>query len=205
MSGRRELVTIQVRRWLPVPVLLATSFVVQKALFESRYHVSGHAAEHLSSAAVPFPAFALMAILLYVTPGARRQALVLVAGAAWLGSTVLVLVGNVRVVDALVRAGMGHTPTSRVRATATIDSAHDLANLAPWLGVLAALALTAALWRYRHVSTRVAIGSAVLSAVFPPWIFPGAGVLVLTIARCIGFHRASEPIDLDQTPPSHDG
>ena len=91
---------IRVRRWWPMPVLLATSLVVQKALFESRYDVSGHAAEHLSSASVAFFAFALVAILLYVTPLARRQPLVLVTSAMWLFSTVLVLVGNVRVVDA---------------------------------------------------------------------------------------------------------
>lgn len=69
---------IHVRRWWPVPVLLTTSLVVQKAFFESGYDVSGHAAEHLSSATATFPAFALVAILLYVTPRARRQPLVVV-------------------------------------------------------------------------------------------------------------------------------
>jgi hypothetical protein len=182
---------IHVRRWWPVPVLLATSLVVQKAFFESRYDVSGHAAEHLSSATAAFPAFALVAILLYVTPRARRQPLVLVTSATWLVSAVLVLVGNVRVVDALVRAGMGDTPTSQLVEDATIDTAHELANLAPWLGVLAALALTGALWRHRHVSGRVATGAAILNVIFPPWIVPGAAVLVLTIARCIEYHRAS--------------
>lgn len=103
---------IHVRRWWSVPVLLVTSMVVQKVFFEGRYDVSGHAAEHLSSAAAAFPAVALVGILLYVTPRARRQPLVLVTSATWLVSTVLVLVGNVRVVDALVRAGMGDTPTS---------------------------------------------------------------------------------------------
>jgi hypothetical protein len=182
---------IHVRRWWPVPVLLATSLVVQKALFESRYDVSGHAAEHLSSASVTFLAFALVAILLYVAPRGRRQPLVFVTSAAWLVSTVLVLVGNVRVVDALVRAGMGDTPTSQLVEDDAIDSAHDLANLAPWLGVLTALALTGVLWRYRYVSGRVAIGATVLSVIFPPWIFPGPGVIVLTIARCIAYQRAS--------------
>ena len=182
-----------VRRWWPVPALIVSSVVVQKTLFESRYDVSGHAAEHLSSANAPFAAFALVAILMFVTPQARRQPVVLVAGAARLASTVLVLVGNVRVVDALVGAGMGHTPTSQLVPDANVESAHDLANLAPWLAVLAALALTGALWRYRHVSGRVAIGSAVVNVIFPPWILPGAGVLVLTVARCIAYHRALKP------------
>ncbi len=195
---------IYVRRWWPVPVLLAISLVVQKAFFESRYDVSGHAAEHLSSATAAFPAFALVAILLYVTPRARRQPLVLVMSATWLVSTVLVLVGNVRVVDALVRAGMGDTPTSQLLEDATIDTAHDLANLAPWLGVLAALALTGALWRYRHVTSRAATGAAILNVIFPPWIVPGAGVLVLAIALCIAYHRTSRtdrPSSLGVTVP----
>ncbi|MGH3325779.1 MAG: hypothetical protein ACRDOV_15330 [Streptomyces sp.] len=182
---------IHVRRWWPVPVLLVTAMVAQKVFFESRYDVSGHAAEHLTGATAPFPAVALVGILLFVTPRARRQPLVLVTSAAWLVSTVLVLVGNVRVIDALVRAGMGDTPTSQLVEDATIDSAHDLANLAPWLGVVAALALTGALWRHRHVSGRVASGAAILNVIFPPWIIPGAGVLVLTIARGIAHHRAS--------------
>ena len=101
-----------VRRWWPVPALIVSSLVVQKVFFQSRYDVSGHAAEHLSSANAPFAAFAVVAILVFVTPQARRQPVVLATSAAWLVSTVLVLIGNVRVVDALVRAGMGHTPTS---------------------------------------------------------------------------------------------
>lgn len=173
-------------------MVVAISLVAQKVFFAGRYDVSGHAAEHLSSAGAAFPAFVLVAILLLVTPRARRQPLVLVTSATWLLATVAVLVGNVQVVDALVRAGMGDTPTSQLVQDATIDSAHDLANLAPWLAVLAALALTASLGLYRHVSGRVAIVAAVLCVVFPPWIFPGAGVLVVTIARCIAYHRSSQ-------------
>ncbi len=177
------------RRWWPVPVIIAGAVIAQKALFESRYDVSGHAAEHLASANAAFAGFAIVAILLIVTPQMRRQPLVLAAAAAWLASTVLVLVGNVRVIDALTRAGMAHTPTSALVQTPDIESAHDLANLAPWLGVITALALTGAFWRYRHVSGRVAIGSAVLNVAFPPWIIPGAGVLVLGVARCIAYNR----------------
>src|SRR5437660_1249618 len=49
-----------VRRWWPVPALIVSSLVVQKVFFESRYDVSGHAAEHLSSANAPFAAFAVV-------------------------------------------------------------------------------------------------------------------------------------------------
>jgi hypothetical protein len=173
-----------------VPAVLAASIIVQKSLFESRYDVSGHAGEHLSSATAPFFAAALVAILLWATPRAVRQPLVLAGGGLWLGATVLVLVGNVRVIDALVRAGQGRTPTGELLSTPEIAAAHDLADLAPWLGVAAALALTAALRYHRHITNGVAAGAAVLSVVFPPWVIPGAGVLVLTVARGVARHRS---------------
>ena len=178
-----------VRQWWPVPALLATTIVAQQIYLHDRYEVSGHAAEHLTSATVVFPAFALIAILLFVTPLARRQPLVLVACAVWLGSTVMVFVGNVRVVDTLVRNGLADVPTSQLVMTDTIHSAHNLANAAPWLGVLGALAVVGSLWRRDHISGRVAAGAAVLSVIFPPWIFPGAGVPVVIIACCIAHHR----------------
>ena len=185
---------VLLRRWWPVPVLLASVLLIQKVFFESRYDVSGHAAEHLMSANAPFAGLSLVLTLLFVTPHARRQAVVLIASAGWLAATVLVLVGNVRVVDALIRAGLGQAPTEGLVGNTKIESAHGLANFAPWLGVVAALALIGALFRYRHISARVAIGAAVLSVLFPPWIIPGVGVVVVTVARCVAYHRAATPM-----------
>jgi hypothetical protein len=175
------------RRWWPLPVILASSITVQKVLFESRYDVSGHAAGHLSSATAPFGALALIAILLWTTRRGRRQADVLLASVAWLATTVLVLVGNVRVVNDLVDAGLGHASTEGLPDVAD----HSLANLAPWIAVVAAIAMAGVLWRRGHVSRKVAVGAVLLSVVFPPWIIPGAGVIVLVVARCIAFARSS--------------
>jgi hypothetical protein len=201
MGGPENGLVAVARRWWPVPVVLASSIVVQKLLFESRYEVSGHAAGHLSSATAPFGAFAFAAILLWTTPTGRRQPDVLVACLAWLAATVLVLVGNVRVVDALVDAGLGRAPTEGLPDVAD----HGLANLAPWLAAVAAVAMAGVFWRRGHVSRRVAIGSALLSMVFPPWIIPGAGVLVLVVARCIAYERSSTAV-VPQTalPASND-
>ena len=175
------------RHWWPVPVVLAGSLAVQKIAFESRYDVSGHAAGHLSSATAPFAAFAAVIILFWATPKARRQAGGLIACVAWLAATVLVLVGNLRVVDDLVDAGLGHAPTENLPDVAD----HGLANLAPWLAVVAAVAMAGALWRRGHVSLRVAVGASLLSMVFPPWIIPGAGVVALVVARCIARGKSS--------------
>ena len=177
---------IAARAW-PVPLILTLSILLQKILFESRYDVGGHAAEHLSSASAPFFAAALLAILLWATPEARRQPDVLVGAAAWLATTVAVLAGNVRVIDDLVGAGFGKIGTEDVPDVAD----HGLANLAPWIAVVAALALTAVLWRHRHVSARVAAVAAVLNVLFPPWIIPGAGIVVLVGARALA--RVNQP------------
>lgn len=174
-----------VRRWWPVPAALGGMFLVQKVFFESRYDVSGHAAEHLGSAAAPFAAVALVVFLLWATPVALHHTQVLVACAAWLVASGLVLVGNVRVVDALIRAGMAQASTEQVVQSPEIDSAHGLANLAPWLGVITALILIAVFWWRRYVSTRVAIGSGIASLLVPPWIIPGAGVIVIVVTRCL--------------------
>ena len=50
MRGAASTRALAIRRWWPVPVILASSLTVQKLLFESRYDVSGHAAGHLDSA-----------------------------------------------------------------------------------------------------------------------------------------------------------
>ena len=173
------------REWWPVPVFIASGLLAQEVLLSSRYDVGGHAAGHLSSAAAPFMAAAVLSILFWATPQARRQVDVLLAAAAWFGTTVLVMLGNLRVVDDLVAAGYSHTPTDSVPDVAD----HSLANSSVWYAVLAALVLVAAFrWR-RLISNRATIGAAVLTVIFPPWIIPGAGVIVLTIVRCLARGR----------------
>ncbi|HWM20756.1 MAG TPA: hypothetical protein VNO51_13775 [Ilumatobacteraceae bacterium] len=173
------------RDWWPVPILLAGAVLAQQVLLSSRYDVGGHAGEHLGSASAPFMAAAVIAILLWATPRARRQIHVLVAAAAWFGTTVLVMVGNVRVIDDLVAAGYSQTPTDSVPDVAD----HALANSSIWYAVAAALVLVGSFrWR-RHIGNRAAIGAAIATVLFPPWIIPGAGVVVLTIVRCVARRR----------------
>jgi hypothetical protein len=40
-----------------------------------------------------------------------------------------------------------------------------------------------------HISRVVAIGAGIASLLFPPWIIPGAGVLVLAISLCVTRNR----------------
>ena len=179
----------RLRRWWPVLAALVVSVVAQRALLTSGYDVSGHAAEHLSGAGVPFFACVVAVALFVSTRPALRQPLVLAAVAAWVVTTVFVLIGNVRVVDALVAEGFADTPTGQLVPTPAVEAAHGLANAAPWWGVLAAIAVSAALWRHGHLSWKAAVATGVVSLLFPPWIIPGAGVVVATVLRGVAFAR----------------
>lgn len=146
----------------------------------SRYDVAGHAAEHLSSASAPFAATALLAVILWSTPGARRRPDVLLAGLVWWCVTVAVMAGNLRVVDDLVRAGYSTTPTSSVPDVAD----HGLANASVWWALAAAVAFVAVFHLRGFIGTGATIG-ALAAMVVPPWIFPGAGMVVVAIACCV--------------------
>ncbi len=149
----------------------------------SRYDVGGHAAGHLAGATVPFMAAAVLCIVFWATPLARRQLDLLLVGAAWMVTTVLVMLGNLRVVDDLVAAGYGHTPTGSVPDVAN----HALANASPWYAEAAALVLIAAWRRRRHIGNRATLAAVVVTVIIPPWFIPGAGVIVLAIVRLV--HR----------------
>jgi hypothetical protein len=184
------------RRWWPAAIFLVGALLTQHVLLRSRYDVGGHAAEHLDSASAPFMAAAVVAVLLWATPRARHQLDVLAAAAAWFSTTVLVMVGNLRVIDDLVAAGYSNTPTDSVPDVAD----HALANSSIWYAVVSALVLIAAFrWR-RHIGSRAAIGAALVTVLFPPWIIPGAGVIVLAIVRCAAHRRERNVSDFASQP-----
>lgn len=195
-----ERLVLLLRRWWPIPALLILSLVVQKSLFESRYDVSGHAAGHLGSATTIFFAVPLVLILLWVLGADRLRPFILSGCVVWLASLVGGLLGNVRVVDAIGTSDWTFDVADRLGATRPgYDSGHDLAQWSSFVAVAGALLLIAAVWRTGAVSGRVAIVSAVLSILIPPWIFPGAGVVVLTFAVVRHRHRN---IDAAQATPA---
>lgn len=179
-----------VRVLWPVPVLIAAALIAQQLLVTSRYDVGGHAAEHLTGASAPFMAAAILCILFWTTPLARRQANLLVIGGVWFATTLLVMVGNLRVVDDLVAAGFSHTPTDSVPDIAD----HSLANSSVWYAAVAALVLVVAWRRGRHIGNRATIGAVAVTVVIPPWIIPGAGVIVLAIVRVVQCSRSAERV-----------
>jgi hypothetical protein len=186
------------RSWWPIPALLLLSLVVQKTLFESRFDASGHAAGHLSSSTTIFFATPLVVILLWVLGADRVRPSILAGCVVWLAGLAGVLLGNVRVVDAIGSSDWTIEEADRLGpARPGFGSGHDLAQWSSFVAVAGALLLIAAVWRRGAVSGRIAIVSAALSVLFPPWIFPGAGVVVLTFAVVLRRQR-----ELDGTRPS---
>ena len=189
-GGRASRLSQIVRDWWPLLALVATALTAQQLLLSSRHDVGGHAAEHLTGASAPFMSAAILSILFWTTPLARRQVDLVVTGGVWFAATLLVMLGNLRVVDDLVAAGYSRTPTGSVPDVAD----HSLANSSVWYAEVAALLLVAAWRRRRHIGNRATIGAVVATVIIPPWIIPGAGVIVLAIVRLVKRGRAVDSV-----------
>ncbi len=172
------------RTWWPVAAFLLPVVVVH-SVWSARYDVAGHAADHLQSATPVFPMAFLSAVLLWALPGrGRRDFLLWLLVAAAIASCLVVMVGNVRVVDAIGGATWNDTQASQLGPTRPgFESGHDLAELGAWGAVLATLLAAGLLWRRSLVSARVAGAAAAVSLVFPHLIAPGAGMVVLAHSR----------------------
>jgi hypothetical protein len=183
ISGR---VLAFLRTWWPVAAFLVPVLVVQ-TVWSSRYDVAGHAADHLQSATPVFPTAFLSAVLLWAVPGRGRHDLLLwLLVAAAIASCLLVLAGNVRVIDAIGGATWNDAQASQLGPTRPgFESGHDLAELGVWGAVLATMLLAGLLWLRGLVSAQVAVAAAVVSLVFPHFIAPGAGLVVLAVSIAV--------------------
>src|SRR3954447_16669603 len=184
--GRRSRLTRVVQLWWPVPVWIAVSLTVQHFVLTSRYDVGGHAAEHLASASAPFMSSVVVCVLLWTTTAVRQRVDLICAAALWFAMTVLIAVGNVRVVNDLIDAGYAHTATSAIADVAD----HSLADASTWLAQGAALILIAAWYRRRLIGVRATVAAVVITLIVPPWIIPGAGVIVVALIRLVQHGRA---------------
>jgi hypothetical protein len=102
--------------------------------------------------------------------------------AAAIASCLVVMAGNVRVIDAIGGATWSDAQASQLGPTRPgFESGHELAELGAWGAVLATMLAAGLLWLRRLVSAKVAAVAAVVSLVFPYFIAPGAGVVVLAV------------------------
>jgi hypothetical protein len=174
------------RTWWPVAAFLLPVLVVE-TVWSARYDVAGHAADHLQSATPVFPMVFLSAVLFWALPGrGRRDLLLWLLVAAAIASCLMVMVGNVRVIDAIGGATWNDTQASQLGPTRPgFESGHDLAELGAWGAVLATMLLAGLLWLRRLVSAKVAVAAAAVSLVFPHFIAPGAGMVVLAVSAAV--------------------
>jgi hypothetical protein len=182
-----------VRGWWPVAAFLVPVLVAQ-TLWSGRYEVAGHAADHLQSATPVFPMIFLSAVLLWALPGrGRRDRLLWLLLAAAIASCLVVLVGNVRVIEAIHGATWTDAQASQLGpARPGFESGHDLAQLGAWGAVLATILVAGLLWRRRLVSAKVAGAAAVVSLLVPSFIAPGAGMVVLAVSAAVAHtHKAT--------------
>jgi hypothetical protein len=178
------------RSWWPVAAFLVPVLVAQ-ALWSGRYEVAGHAADHLQSATPVFPMIFLSAVLLWALPGrGRRDRLLWLLLAAAIASCLVVLVGNVRVIEVIDGATWTDSQASQLGpARPGFESGHDLAQLGAWGAVLATLLAAGLLWRRRLVSAKVAAAAAAVSLLVPSFIAPGAGIVVLAVSAALAHAR----------------
>jgi hypothetical protein len=171
------------------------AFVVAGAatiVFASFFDASGHAADHLRSARALFPMMAVYAVIVWAIPS-RRSPGVWIAGVLLFVALLIVMAGNLRVVDAID----GENWTDEQADTlgpgrSGFDSGHTLATVGMWSAVGATVLLAVVLLVQHVIRWPVAVGAMLLSVVFPPWVIPGAGILVLGLALCIARARGPD-------------
>ncbi len=190
------------RRWWPIPAMLAATVALQNIWF-GRYQATGHAAGHLASASAIFAIAFVLVVLVWASPPHLRRSpglWVLAAGVAI--AAVVPTIGNLRVVNAVGTDNWTDDQASSLgQARSGFDSGHDLAERGMWIVVGFAVLLAGWLWIKCAVSNGVGIASIVLCLIFPPWIFPGAGLIVLAIAAVI---KRAARLRQQVLPASHD-
>ena len=173
--------------------------IAVQAIWSSRYHPVGHAAEHLSSATVTFGIAFFIAVTVWALAGSeRRRPELWLLVAVIVGAAAAVTAGNVQVVDVI---GADDWSTEQAEALGSMRpgfaAGHDLAKVAAYGAEIGVAALAAWLAHRRAVPVGVAVGAVVLTVIVPAWTFPGAGIVVLAIGVCV--RRAPSP---DLRPPS---
>jgi type IV secretory pathway TrbD component len=177
------------RKTILAVAVIVISFVGIDAVMTAVVGAEGpHARGHLASANAALHLIPVLAVVLWALPPDRRK------GPEW--TTVLVLVvavivagiavdvaGNPRVVDAIGDSAWNDTQVEALGPSRLgFESGHDLAGQGMWIIVAGAIALALVMIAVRAVRPLTGAASCALSLVFPPWIAPGFGIVVVTVA-----------------------
>lgn len=168
------------------------SVIALNALVASLVEANGqHARDHVASAQGAVPLLPAMALILWALPGTRRgwQVMTILA-AIVIGGGVITVVGNLDVVDAM--AGQSWTDAEAQELGPSrpgFEDGHDLAATGARVVGAAAIAVALVLVISRAVSWPVAVGSVVLTVLWPPYLAPGFGLTVVGTALLLAKNR----------------
>ena len=179
-----------VRDWWP-PVALLLPILVIQGLWLGGYQATGHAAGHLGGATAVFGLTFVVALIVWATPPdlRRRPALWILASAVCLAGLVLTI-GNLRVVDAIGTDNWTDDQAGiRGPARPGFESGHELAERGMWIATACALLLVGWLLWKGAVRTGPGVAAIILCVIIPPWLLPGAGLLVVVVALVVNRAR----------------
>ncbi len=181
MAGRR----ISPRTRTIIAVVFVVAWIVLAnvttgALVEAN---GSHARDHLASGQSGLPHVAVLAVIFWALPRDRRPMLAWVAALVILVGVGLVTVGNLQVVDAIGDEAWNDAQAERLGPSRPgFDEGHDLASVGMWIVVAGAVAFAVILMVIGAIARLAGILSIGISLVFPPWIAPGFGLVVVAIA-----------------------
>jgi hypothetical protein len=182
------------RRWWPLTGFLIPIVTIQHLWFGG-YNAAGHAAGHLASASAIFGvAYVISVIVWAARPDLRRRAGLWLLSSAVVAAAIIPTIGNLRVVDAIGTDNWTDDQASaRGISRPGFASGHDLAERGMWVVVASAVLLAGWLWWRRAVRNKAAVAAIFLSVIFPPWILPGAGLVVIAVTILVDRARRIRP------------
>lgn len=179
-----------IRDWWPIVIPLAIVLTAQ-AIFQNVLVAKGsHASDHLRSATVPFPTFFLLTVIIWANPEARRRIKVLLLAGLLAVASLVVMFGNLRVVNAIAGDSWSNEQASAFGSTRPgFESGHSIVQLGEITGGATSLLLIAVLRARGIMRTGPAIGAAGLALL--GLALPGLGLLptlalfVVAIEVCV--------------------
>jgi hypothetical protein len=181
VAGRR--VSPRTRTIIAVVFVVAWIIVVNVTIGALVEADGSHARGHLASAQSPLSHVAVLAVMFWTLPRDRRPMLAWIAALVILVGVVFDTAGNLQVVDAIGGESWSDAQTERLGPSRPgFDEGHDLASVGMWIVVAGAIAFAVIMMVIGAIGPLPGILSIGISLVFPPWIAPGFGLVVVAIA-----------------------
>lgn len=167
--------------------IIVTNVVVGAAVEANGPHARGH----LASAQSAVPLVFLLGASFWALRNDRRRPLLWAAALVTVIGVSIVVAGNLHVVNTIGAGASAQAETAaRTPRPGGIEEGHTLASRGMLITQLGAIAFTVALvLSKRTIGIGTAIWSVALSVLFPPWIVPGAGLVIVAAALVIRASR----------------